>query len=148
MHPGLLDMLHHPGHEDLVAIAKRVDIHLGGAAQILIDQDGARAGDLHGGADVAIELLVVADDLHGPPAEYIGRADDHRIADLVRPGEGLLGAAGDGVDRLGDIQPVQQLLERRSRSSARSMASGEGPLMGTRASSSAWASFKGVWPPN
>ncbi len=37
---------------------------------------------------------------------------------------------------------------KRSRSSARSMASGEVPRIGTSAASSARASFSGVWPPN
>ena len=37
---------------------------------------------------------------------------------------------------------------KRSRSSARSMASGEVPRIGMPAASSAAASFSGVWPPN
>ena len=37
---------------------------------------------------------------------------------------------------------------KRSRSSARSMASGEVPRIGTPAASSGFASLSGVWPPN
>ena len=111
MHPGLLDVLHHPGHEHRLAVAEGVDVHLGGAGEVLVDQHRAVARHLHGGADVAIQLFVVADDLHGPAAQHVGGPDHHRIADLMRPGEGLVPGAGDGVDRLGDVQPVQQLLE-------------------------------------
>ena len=40
------------------------------------------------------------------------------------------------------------MAEKRSRSSARSMASGLVPMMGTPASASAFASLSGVWPPS
>ena len=62
--------------------------------QVLVDQHRAVAGDLHGVADVAVELLVVADDLHGPAAQHVGGADHHRVADLVGAGEGLVAASG------------------------------------------------------
>ena len=41
-----------------------------------------------------------------------------------------------------------RMAAKRSRSSARSMASGLVPMMGTPASASAFASLSGVWPPN
>ena len=67
----------------------------------------------------------------------------------MRAGHRFAPLRGDGraVGRLAQPQLVQQL-RKRSRSSARSMASGEVPRIGMPAASSARASFSGVWPPN
>ena len=112
MHAGLLDVLHDAGHEHRRRRrrGRRRRPRWRGERYWSIST-GLSPRDLHGVADVAVELLVVADDLHGPAAQHVGGPDHHRVADLVRAGEGLVAAAGDGVDRLGDLQPVQQLLE-------------------------------------
>ncbi len=55
---------------------------------------GEVAGDLHRVADVAAELLLVADDLHRPPAQHVGGPDHHRVADPARALERLLRTCG------------------------------------------------------
>jgi len=108
---GLLDVFEHPGHEHGLAVAQGVDVDLGGARQILVDQDRGVAADGDGGLDVAGELVFVADDLHGAAAEHIGRTDHHGEANATGAGEGFLRPSRGGVDRLGDVQRVQQALE-------------------------------------
>jgi hypothetical protein len=65
----------------------------------------------------------------------------------VRAGESLVAGAGDGVDRLGDLELVQELLEPLA-----VLGQVDGVRRGAEdrmpASSSGWASFSGVWPPN
>ena len=107
----LFDMLHDSRDIDLFAVKDGVHVHLGGARQILVDQHGRGARHLHGVADIAGQLLVVADDFHSPAAQHIGGPDDHGIADLMSGGEGLFGRAGYGVDRLHQPDFVEQLLE-------------------------------------
>ena len=51
--------------------------------EVAVEEDRGVAGDLHGVADVAGELGVVADDLHGAAAEDVGGADDQRVADAA-----------------------------------------------------------------
>ena len=95
VHAGLLDVLHDAGDEHASSPSQRASTSTSVARrQVLVDQHRAVAGDLHGVADVAVELLVVADDLHGPAAQHVGGADHHRVADLVGAGEGLVAASG------------------------------------------------------
>ena len=51
-----LDMLHHPGDDDVAAVADRVDVDLDRVAQILVDEHRAVAGDLDRGDDIIVEL--------------------------------------------------------------------------------------------
>ncbi len=43
MHAGFLDMLHHPGDHDVLAVRNRIDIDLDRVAQILVDENRAVA---------------------------------------------------------------------------------------------------------
>ena len=104
-------MLHHARDEDGLAVAQGVDVDLGGARQILVDQHRVLDRDVAGLGDVAVKLVVIVDDLHAAAAQDIGGADDDREADLVGLLDGLGPAAGQVIDRLGDVQSMQQLLE-------------------------------------
>jgi len=147
MHPGLLDMLHHPADIDALAIAQGVEHRprwratgTGRSGRGCRRRPARRCG------------------CSGPAARRRGRSPwparrAHRRAGSPpdsppggrrrRPRRG----AGDGVDRWAIFSRCKSCWNR-SRSSARSMASGEVPRIGTPASSSGWASFSGVWPPN
>ena len=120
MDAGLLDVLHDAGDEGVLAVAEAIDVDFGGVGQIAVDQQRALFRDDEFGRPVeiggkprhvAVELRAVAHDLHGAAAEHVGRADHHRIADLV--GDGARGArrGGDAVLRLAQLERVEQLLE-------------------------------------
>ena len=120
MDAGLLDMLHDAGDEGVAAVGDAVDVDLDGVGQIAVDQERPLVRHcefrrpVEGGGEtrhVAIELGAVVDDLHGPPAQHIGRPDHDRIADLVGDGAGALRAGRDAAARLADPQAVEQLLE-------------------------------------
>ena len=56
----------------------------------------------------APQPVVVVDDLHGPPAEHVGRPHQRRVADAVDDGQGLVDGDGGAAGRLGDLQPGAQ----------------------------------------
>ena len=111
MDPGLLDMLEDAGDRDLLAVADRVDVDLDRVAQIAVDQHRRCARHLHRGGDIMVELLGPVDDLHRPPAEHVGRPQQHRIADPLGDRDRLVAAAGDAVGGLLQAQLVDQLGE-------------------------------------
>ena len=95
MNARLLDVFHDAGNERVLAIAQAIHIHLDRAGEIAVDQQRPALGDdelrrpveRRGKAlDVAVHLAAVGDDLHGAPAENVGRTDHDRIADLVGDG--------------------------------------------------------------
>ena len=98
--------------------------------------------------EIAVELRAVVHDLHRAAAEHVGRPDHERIADARRrwraPASGCVAMPFSGCRSLS----LSSSCLKRSRSSARSIASGEVPRIGTPAFSSASASLSGVWPPN
>ena len=65
--------------------------------EIAVDEHRTVAGDDHRLGDVAVELLLIADDFHGAAAQHIGGADDDREADLPGDLAGFGGGAGDAV---------------------------------------------------
>ncbi len=96
MDAGLLDVLHHAAEEELGAVVERVDVDLHGVVEEPVDEQ--RRGQRPGRAvlrrgrheralDVARELLGRVHDLHAAPAEHVGRAHEHRVAD---PGRDVL----------------------------------------------------------
>ena len=111
MHAGLLDVLHHAADEDVRPVGDGVDVDLDCVAQVSVEQHRALARDHHGLGDVAGELRIVMDDLHGPAAEHIGGADDERKTELACDGDRLLGRAGNAAFGLAKPQPIDQRLE-------------------------------------
>ena len=100
-----------------------------------------------GRGHVAPEHLLVVDDLHAPAAQDVGRPDHERIADPLGDRQGLVEVAGHADSGMG-MPSFSIILRKRSRSSARSIVSGEVPRILTPASASSPAMFSGVWPPN
>src|SRR5947208_13190644 len=161
-------MLHDADDEGVAAVAQAVYVDLDGVGQITVEQQRVLAehgidlpglvvriarldigGDqLRQGAEqVVAELVFFADDLHGAAAEHVGRTYYQRQPEIGGHQPRLLHGIGNSV--FGCFRcSLSSTRLKRSRSSARSMASGEVPRIGTSASSSARASFNGVWPPN
>ena len=100
MHAGLLDMLHNPADEHILAVGDGVDIDLDGVAQIRVEQHRALARNHHGLGDVAGKLGVVVHDLHGAPAEHVGWTDHQREAERRGDGDRLRRRTGDAAFRL------------------------------------------------
>ena len=69
MDAGLLDVLHDAADNALLAVCETVDIDLGGILQEAVDEDRALGADLDGRADIAAEVLLGVDDLHGASSE-------------------------------------------------------------------------------
>ena len=134
MDAGLLDVLHDAADDDGRAVADRVDVDLDGLLEELVDEHRLDRGEAWtASAHVAVERVVVVDDLHRAPAQHVAGAHEHRIADAARDLEGLGGGRRDAV--LG-LQQAELLRGRRwkcSRSSARSMDSTDVPISGAPA---------------
>ena len=111
MNAGLLDVLHDPGDEHLLAVGERIDVDLDRVGEEAVDQDRGVAEQAHRLADIADQALAVAHDLHGAPAEHIGRAHQHRIADALGDRHRLLDRTAGAVRRLAQAEALEQFLE-------------------------------------
>ena len=111
MDAGFLDVLHHAGDIDGLAVGDAVHVDLDRVVQVAVDQHRVVAGDAHRLAHVAMQAGAVVDDLHGAAAEHVAGADHHRIADAVGDRFGFLGGTGGAVLRLAQAEAVQQMLE-------------------------------------
>jgi len=111
MHAGLLDMLHHPADEDVLAVGDGIDVNLDGVTQVPVEQNRTLARHDHGLGDVAGELRLVVHDFHGTPAEHIRWTDHEREAEPGRNRVGLLHRAGDAALGLTQAKPVDHRLE-------------------------------------
>ena len=149
MDAGLLDMLHDAGDED-VLVRRRARRHRPRSRRAGRSRSapGWRPRPSPRRACSARSAVAVVDDLHGAAAQHVGRADDHRIADLL--GDRRSPASCEVAVPLSGWRSssLWSSCWKRSRSSARSIASGEVPRIGMPAASSGLASFSGVWPPN
>ena len=146
---GLLDVLHDPAEVHLLAVVERVDVDLDRVVEEPVDEDRVLRADAIGRAgDVGGQGLVVVDDLHAAAAEDVGRAHEDRVADLARrprrPRRRCRPCRASGAGR-----PASASTRPNApRSSARLMASGLVPTIGTPSSLSACARPSGVWPPS
>ena len=115
MDPRLLDVLHDPADQAVAGVVPQgVDIDLDRVLQEAVDQDRAigrepaflaqraEAGELGHGRPQAV---VVVDDGHGPAPEDVGGAHQHRVADPLDDGQGLVHRDRGATGGLGDLQP-------------------------------------------
>ena len=107
MDAGLLDVLHHAGDVDGLAVGDAVHVDLDRVVQVAVDQHRVVAGDPHRLAHVTVQTVPVVDDLHRAAAQHVARADHHRIADALGDRLGFLGRPRDAVFRLPQAEPVQ-----------------------------------------
>ncbi len=144
---GLFDVLHDAGDDDVGSVAEGVHVYFGRVFEEVVDEDGALLRIFDGGRHVLADFGVVVGDDHGAAAEHVAGADEDGIADAVCPGQGFVEVGGDAPSGCG-ICKSSMSLPKRLRSSARSMDSGEVPMIGTPAAFSGRARLSGVWPPN
>ncbi len=112
MDAGLLDVLHDAAQVELGAVVEGVHVDLDGLVEELVDQH--RVAALLG-RHVGGERLLVVHDGHAGPAEHVGGADEHGVADLGGDLAGLAdghgGAVlGGGQARLGQHPPERAAL--------------------------------------
>ena len=125
-----------------------VDVHFDGDVEEAVEQHRrCRSDTLHRVASCSAQVVLVEHDFHRAAAEHVGRAHDQRIADLARPARPPAPRCAR-VRFGGCLRPsFCTSCWKRSRSSAMSIESGEVPMIGTPAASSARDSLSGVWPP-
>ena len=148
MDAGLLDVLHDAADDDRAGrVGDRIDVELDRVLEELVDQDRMLRRRLHRRRHVAIERRHVVDDGHGAAAEHVGRAG--RPAGSRSSRATSRASSGDVAVPLGacGMPRSHSSCEKRSRSSARSIESGDVPMILTPASCSGSASFSGVCPP-
>ena len=111
MDTGKLNMFHNAADHDLLTVAQRVHINLGGVVQEFIDQNRSLRGHGHGLAHIASQARLVIHQFHGPAAQDIGGTDQHRIGDGLGNGHGFLNRPGRAVGRLPEAKLFEQQLE-------------------------------------
>ena len=98
--------------------------------------------------EVVGERLGVVDDLHAAAAEHVAGAHEHGVSDAARRPRSA-SSRFVAVPFFGASRPASSRIPENSpRSSARSIASGVVPRIGTPASLSPCASPSAVWPPS
>ena len=112
MNASLFDVLHDAADVDLVAVAERVDVDLDGVLQEAVHQHRVFGRELRGAGDVALQRLVVVDDLHAATAEHVGRPNQHRISDVGGDPPGLRERRRHAVARRRQPRRRQQVTER------------------------------------
>ena len=118
MHTRLLDVLHHATDEHLPGrVADRVDVDLHRVLEEAIDEHRALSRQTPLAAEAAgirelghrtVQLLIVVDDLHRPPAEHIGGTNQRRIADARRDRTSGLGRRRGAPGGLRDLEARTQ----------------------------------------
>ena len=145
---GLLDVLQDAADHRAVAVGDQVEIELDGVLEEAVEQHRVPLGDLRGVRHVAAR----ASPRRGRPPSRGRRA---RSSAAPAPG------SRDGAPRRAPrracvavpcsgwrIPSSASSAPKRLRSSARSIASGEVPQIGTPAAARPRASLSGVWPPS
>ena len=101
-------MLHNPGTMQS-AVGNAVHFQFN-PLQILIHETGWR-GNLNGGGHIFLKVFNVVDDLHSPPTQDIGRADQCRITDPCGNCLSLLYGKRGSSRGTGYAQVLQQIIE-------------------------------------
>ena len=92
-------------------VARTIDIDLDRVVEEPIEQHRRFLRFFHGLSHVSQELLLFVDDLHRPPAEHVGGANDNRVTDRRCMLHGVGRRPGDPIGRLAQSECLDQLLE-------------------------------------
>ena len=115
---GFLDVLHHASDDDLAGrVANGVDVDLDSVLEEPVDEHrtlGRQSALLSERAEPSQlghrppQAVVVVDDLHGPPAQDVGRANEGGIADAGDDDLRVVEADGRAARRLRDLEAGAQ----------------------------------------
>ena len=112
MHAGFFDVFHDAGDEYVFAVAQSVDIDFGGIFEETIDQDWAFLRRVsHRFAHVVFDHVSAVGDDHGASAEDVAGADQDRVAEFLRDGQGAFDSRGGTAGRLRDVELLKQAAE-------------------------------------
>ncbi|RMU21617.1 hypothetical protein ALP35_05604 [Pseudomonas savastanoi pv. glycinea] len=111
MNARLLDVLHDRANHHVSPVADRIDVHLDGTVQEVVQQHRAVVGHLNCFAQVTLEFVFLINDFHRAAAQYIGGTHHQRITDLRRSTNGFVFATHSGVWRLTQVEALDHLLE-------------------------------------
>mmetsp|Transcript_23416 Transcript_23416/g.41618 ORF Transcript_23416/g.41618 Transcript_23416/m.41618 type:complete len:410 (-) Transcript_23416:1258-2487(-) len=107
---GLLNVLHHTGNHDIaILIAEGINIHFHRAIEVLVNKDGTLGVNFDGVGDIALEVVVVVQDLHGTTTQHIAGTNHDGVAQLVRLFKGLRLRASRATSRLANVELVEEI---------------------------------------
>ena len=113
VHARALDMLHDAGNQDVFAVANGVHLDFG-PHEILVHEhrlvDCVAQDDRH----VFANVLLAERNVHVLPAEHVGRADQHGVAELPRRLHRLLRRLDGQPAGAPDREPLEQRVEARA----------------------------------
>ncbi len=111
MDAGLFDVLHDAADDHIGAVADGVHVHLGGVVQEAVQQYRRLVGDAHRLGEVATQVLLVIDDLHGTATQHVGGTNHQRVGDALGGQHRLLQGGDGAVFRLLEPQALDGRLE-------------------------------------
>src|ERR687885_325186 len=79
--PSLLYVLHDPPDVHLLPVRDRVHVDLHVVLHELVDEDRVLGIGADAGPQIQVQILIVVNDLHPPPAENVRGPHDHRVAE-------------------------------------------------------------------
>ena len=108
---GRLDMLHHTHDMEVFSVENGVHFRLLAAVQEMVDQDLVAGNMLEQAHDCRFHFVVIDDDSHTLPTQYIAGADEHRISYPVSHLYGLVDIEGRAIIGIGDAELFQHIAE-------------------------------------
>src|SRR5262249_15574834 len=105
-------MLHDARDQNILAVAKRVNIHLGSVFEKAIYEDGSFHREAHGFLHVTANGFFVIRDYHRASAQHIAGTHQYRKTELQSYLAGFLDAGGGSVCRRRDSEIVKQFAKQ------------------------------------
>ena len=100
MDTGILDVLHDPADHTAGAVGDGVNVRLEGVLEEAVDQHRMLGSDPSRLLEELAERALIVHDFHRPPAQHVGRPNEHRVSDVVGDADCFLDRAGGAVGRL------------------------------------------------
>ena len=110
---GALYVLHDARDEDVLAVADGVDFYLG-ATEVLIDEHRVILFLAQDNRHVFVDVFIAVCNDHVLTAEHVGRAHEHRIAEVVCGCEGFLRRHNGVTLRALDVAALEQFFKALS----------------------------------
>ena len=110
MDTGFFEVLHDGADQHFFAVRGGINVNLRGVAEVLVDQERL-IGSKVGFSQVAVQLLLVGEDLHATTAEHVGGANEHGEADFFHRGSEVVCGCTGGTPRHAEVVAACEGLE-------------------------------------